>query len=225
MLQKHPHKEAANSKPPTARRFTLRAPGQSRATQRKPTSRLASVHHMNESYQVVSTPEGIRQACEQLQHAEAIGTDCETTDLNPINGQLRLLQLATPEHTFIFDHRKIGNPEAYGPLKEIIEEPHRRIISHNSKFEQKWLKYVLGIEPATPFCSQIAHRLIEYSGSHTLESTAKKFLDINLDKTLQHSDWSRNELSEEQLRYAARDAQVLIPLREKLITVLAQNNL
>jgi DNA polymerase I-like protein with 3'-5' exonuclease and polymerase domains len=225
MLQKHPHKEAANSQPPTARRFTLRAPGQPAAQRKKPASRLASVHHMNESYQVITTPEGIRQACEQLQHADAIGTDCETTSLDPLTGQLRLLQLAIPEQTYVFDHRKIGSAEAYRPLKQIIEEPRRRIISHNSKFEQKWLKYVLGIEPATVFCTQLAHVLVDFSGSHNLESTAKRFLDLTIDKTLQHSDWTRDEISEAQLQYAARDAQVLIPLRDKLITALRENNL
>ena len=226
MLDPQSHKQAANTESANTRRFALTAPGAAPAKPAKPRkSRLSSLHHMNESYEVITTPEGIRQACETLQQADAIGTDCETTALDPHDGELRLLQLAIPQQTYIFDHRKIRDPEAYRPLKEILEEPRRRTISHNSKFEQKWLKFVLGIEPATVFCSQLAHTILDFGASHNLESTTKRYLDIELDKTLQNSNWAAGEISEEQLRYAARDAQVLIPLREKLIPLLIQNDL
>lgn len=224
MLDPKSHKQAANPKTSTARRFALSAPGQLPPRTQKQQTRLASVLHMSESYQVITTSEGVQQACEALRQADAIGTDLETTSLDPIDGDLRLLQLAIPQQTYIFDHRKIVDPQAYRPVKEILEEPRRRVISHNSKFEQKWLKSKLGIEPATVFCTQLAHTIIDFGGSHNLETTAKRYLDITLDKSLQASNWDR-ELSEAQLEYAARDAQVLIPLREKLIPILIENDL
>ncbi len=225
MLDPQLHKQAANNPSAETRRFALTAPGVKPAKPAKPRkSRLTSVHHMNEQYQILTTPEELRQACETLSNADAIGTDCETTALDPHDGDLRLLQLSIPEQTYIIDIQKIPDLDAYRPLKAVIETPGRRIISHNSKFEQKWLKAKLGIEPHTVFCSQLAHTLIDFGSSHNLETTTKRFLDITLDKTLQHSDWTR-EISEEQFRYAARDAQVLIPLREKMIPVLIEQGL
>lgn len=223
MLDPQPHKQAANTQSADARRFALTAPGAAKPAKPKK-SRLTSVHHMNEQYQILTTPEELRQACEQLNNSDAIGTDCETTALDPHDGLLRLLQLSVPEHTYIIDVQKIPDLEAYRPLKQVMETPDRRIISHNSKFEQKWLKAKLGIEPSKIFCTQLSHQLIDFNGSHNLETTAKRFLDITLDKTLQQSDWTR-EISEQQFQYAARDAQVLVPLREKMIPILKEQGL
>ncbi|MGH7922238.1 MAG: DNA polymerase, partial [Candidatus Dormibacteraceae bacterium] len=52
-------------------------------------------------------------------------------------------------------------------------------------------------------------------GRHTLQALTKRVLGVELDKTEQASDWSR-ELRQEQLRYAARDAAVLLPLARRL---------
>src|SRR5258708_36739375 len=51
---------------------------------------------------------------------------------------------------------------------------------------------------------------------HGLNAIAARYLNEEVDKTERLSNWEF-ELSEAQLQYAARDAAVLIPLREKLI--------
>ena len=51
---------------------------------------------------------------------------------------------------------------------------------------------------------------------HGLEAIAGRYLNEAVDKSERLSNWEF-ELSEAQLQYAARDAAVLIPLREKLI--------
>src|SRR5262249_53409283 len=51
---------------------------------------------------------------------------------------------------------------------------------------------------------------------HSLEAAVNRYLNMSMDKAAQTSDWSR-ELSDYQLEYAARDAQVLLPLRERLL--------
>ena len=61
-------------------------------------------------------------------------------------------------------------------------------------------------------------------GSHNLETAAKTYLDITLDKSLQTSDWSE-ELSQAQLAYAAKDSRILLPHRRSLIERLAQDQL
>jgi len=225
MPETHPHKSAANTKSSTARRFTLRPPGETPKPTIRKNSRAAAVQTMSENYLVVTDHETLHLACDQLRQAEAIGADCETTELDPHDGDLRLLQLSVPNQTFIFDFHKLPpNPDTYRPVKLLLEDTRRKVISHNSKFEQKWLKHKLGIELQTIFDTQLAGTLIDYSVSHNLENTAKKYLNLTLDKSLQTSNW-QGELSEEQLQYAARDAQVLIPLREAMIPHLVQNGL
>jgi ribonuclease D len=53
---------------------------------------------------------------------------------------------------------------------------------------------------------------------------AERYLDESLDKSEQRSDWS-GKLSGRQLEYAARDAAVLLPLREKLLEALEAEEL
>jgi len=59
---------------------------------------------------------------------------------------------------------------------------------------------------------------------HGLEAVAGRYLNETVDKTQRLSDWDF-ELSEAQLEYAARDAAVLLPLREKLIERLKAESL
>ena len=59
---------------------------------------------------------------------------------------------------------------------------------------------------------------------HGLETVASRYLNESVDKSERLSNWNF-ELSEAQLEYAARDAAVLLPLREKLIERLKSNSL
>ena len=50
----------------------------------------------------------------------------------------------------------------------------------------------------------------------------KELLEIDLNKSQQLSDWSSNELSENQLKYAAYDVIFLFDLRKKLKQMLVR---
>lgn len=60
--------------------------------------------------------------------------------------------------------------------------------------------------------------------THSLAQIAHRHLEVQLAKEHQASDWC-GELSEEQIRYAALDAAVLLPLREILARLLAANGM
>ena len=59
---------------------------------------------------------------------------------------------------------------------------------------------------------------------HGLEAVAARYLNESVDKTERLSNWNF-ALSEAQLEYAARDAAILLPLREKLIERLRSDSL
>ncbi|NHM27979.1 hypothetical protein G7K71_13530 [Desulfofundulus sp. TPOSR] len=61
--------------------------------------------------------------------------------------------------------------------------------------------------------------------THSLQQVAHRHLEIWLEKEYQVSDWTAGELSERQIRYAAEDAAVLLPLREILVILLLKNRL
>ena len=64
----------------------------------------------------------------------------------------------------------------------------------------------------------------EYGASYALEAVAERYLDEAVDKSEQRADWS-GELSRAQLEYAARDAAILLPLRERLAERLEDEGL
>jgi DNA polymerase-1 len=63
------------------------------------------------------------------------------------------------------------------------------------------------------------------SVEHSLRSLARRHLGIEMDKSLQISDWGSGTLSSEQIEYAAKDAEVLLPLHNILTDLLKKNRL
>ena len=59
-----------------------------------------------------------------------------------------------------------------------------------------------------------------YTDRHGLKDLCRELLGIELDKGEQSSDWGAPELSDSQLRYAARDVAYLHQLRERLDAML-----
>ena len=56
------------------------------------------------NYKLIKTSEQLRTAVESLQQHSVIGLDTETTDLDPYNSRLRLIQLATPTAVYHYRH-------------------------------------------------------------------------------------------------------------------------
>ena len=184
------------------------------------------------NYQVIQTAEDLRKAIETLTSQPVVGLDTETTDLDPYTSRLRLLQLATPDRVYIidFDHFANGNAaksEATAPLRWLLEAPRPIKIAHNAKFDAKFIKHNLGVDLGGLFDTLLASQLVgagDIEERHGLETVATRYLNEAVDKSERLSNWNF-ELSEAQLEYAARDAAVLLPLREKLIERLKSESL
>jgi DNA polymerase-1 len=175
------------------------------------------------SYRLVTDAEELPSVAETLASAEAIGADLETTDLSPRDGKTRLLQLATPEETFVIDAFAVGE---LSPLKGVLEGGPVKIF-HNAKFDYQFLKEEHEISLSPIFDTMLATQLLdggEYGASYALEAVAEQYLDEEVDKSERRADWS-GELSRVQLDYAARDAMILLPLRERLAERLEEEEL
>ncbi len=166
---------------------------------------------------LITTPDELQAAVAQFAAETFIGFDTETTGLDPHRARLRLLQFATPQESFILDAFHFP-ATALKPLLDILAANRPIKVAHNAKFDAEFLLKHHGVRLGAVFDTYLASLLISAgneSDRHGLEPVAARYLNIELDKSFQVSDWS-GELSESQLEYAARDAQVLLPLREKL---------
>src|SRR5215204_2744480 len=184
------------------------------------------------NYQVIKTAEDLRKAIEILTAQPVVGLDTETTDLDPFTARLRLVQLATPDRVYVvdFDHFNNGESvktESLAPLRRLLEAPRPIKIAHNAKFDAKFLKHNLGVDLGGLFDTLLASQIVsagDIEERHGLETVASRYLNEAVDKSERLSNWNF-ELSEAQLEYAARDAAVLLPLREKLIERLKSESL
>jgi DNA polymerase I-like protein with 3'-5' exonuclease and polymerase domains len=184
------------------------------------------------NYEVIKTPHDLSRAIETLTHQPVVGLDTETTDLDPYTSRLRLIQLAAPDKVYIFDLDAFRNgdflkTEALAPLRHLLEAQRPIKIAHNSKFDAKFIKHNLGVDLGGLFDTLLASQLVgagDIEERHGLESVATRYLNEAVDKTERLSNWDF-ELSESQLEYAARDAAVLLPLRERLIERLKAESL
>jgi DNA polymerase-1 len=177
-------------------------------------------------YQLITRPEELVTALATLGAAPVIGLDTETTGLDPLTSKLRLLQLGTPEQSYIIDFFHFP-ADALNPLRDFLVTTQPIKVAHNAKFDAKFLLAHLGVRLNGIFDTYLASLLVSAgneSERHSLEAVALRYLNLQLDKAAQVSDWS-GELAGFQLDYAAHDAAVLLPLREKLLERLDQFDL
>ena len=163
---------------------------------------------------------------ERLQHAELVGLDIETAGpnaLNPYQDRIRLIQLADGEDCFVIDLDRV-DPMAY--VRPLLESEAIVKVIHNAKFEVKHFLHHYGLEIRHLFCTRIASTLLAKGQSmrHGLAAVCQRWLGRAIDKTMQTSDWS-GSLNEEQLQYAATDAEVLVDLYQVMAPALASNKL
>ena len=190
---------------------------------------------MSTNYRVIKTADELRRGIERMSREPVVGLDTETTDLDPYTSRLRLIQLATPEVVSIIDldafsssaDEDLAHHPDLEPLRRLLEAPRPIKIAHNAKFDAKFIKHKIGASIGGLFDTLLASQLVgagDIEERHGLETVASRYLNEAVDKSERLSNWNF-ELSEAQLEYAARDAAVLLPLREKLIERLRTESL
>ena len=175
------------------------------------------------NYKLIKKASDLAAIAETLGEAEVVGVDLETTALSPRDGRVRLLQLATPDETFVVDVFEAGD---LSPLGGVLEDGPVKVL-HNSKFDYSFLKAEHGISLSPIFDTMLAAQLLaggDQSPSFSLDAVAERYAGIELDKSARMEDWS-GRLSEAQIEYAARDAAILLPLRERLAEELEEERL
>jgi DNA polymerase-1 len=177
---------------------------------------------------IVEAPADLSLVAEVVSRVGPVALDLETTGLDALRDQPRLLQLSLPAGPiYVIDLFKTAG---LGPLAAVLAEA--KVIGHNLQFDLGFLQHHFGVRPASIFDTMTSSKLInaglhrgdQAKGLHTLAAVSKRFLGVELPKELQTSDWS-GELTREQLEYAARDVAVLHPLYAKLQSELEALNL
>lgn len=185
-------------------------------------------------FQLIDDAEGVQKVFDEFGAEDFLGFDTETTELDPYDGNIRLVQFSNGSNTYVIDLKPFadkGNiktmPELE-PLRQLLTAPKPIKIAHNAKFDVKWVCHHLGVDLKGIFDTLLASQLIaagDQDRRHNLAEVANFFLGVELDKSEQVSDWSAAELSQSQVQYAAKDAAIMVALREKIVERLKQDEL
>ncbi len=155
-----------------------------------------------------------------LDFGDAVAIDTETMGLDARRDRLCLVQLSAGDgvcHLVQFAKGRYEAPR----LSALLTDAAVTKLFHFARFDLMMLKRHLGVDTAPVFCTKIASKLARTSTDrHGLKDLCRDLLGIDLSKQQQTSDWGAEELSEEQLSYAASDVLHLHALRERLEQLL-----
>lgn len=157
-----------------------------------------------------------------LDFGDSVAVDTETQGLNLLRDRLCLVQLSAGDgHCHLVQIRKKG---ADAPnLKALLTDPKVTKIFHFARFDVSIIKENLGIDIHPIYCTKIASKLVRtYTDKHGLKDLCKEILDVELSKVQQSSDWAAEDLSEQQMAYAASDVLYLHKLKDRLHEMLVR---
>lgn len=174
----------------------------------------------------------VYRGIEHLTHldtAVSITFDCETLQLQPERGKLRLLQLGCKVRkvVLLIDFFELEAKD-FERLRNFFASPERYWLAHNAVFDLAWLQEY-GFHPKGRIGdTMLASRLLNNgipNLKHTLAAVVKRYLKRDLSKEEQLSDWSAPILSEAQLSYAAADVVALCELDSPIEERIAKHRL
>ena len=155
---------------------------------------------------------------------DSVAVDSETMGLEPGRDRLCLLQLSAGDrscHLVQFAKDDYDAPN----LKRLLADPQVTKIFHFARFDLAMIQHHLNIVCQPVYCTKIASKLARtYTDRHGLKDLCRELLGNEMSKQQQSSDWGAQNLSEEQLQYAASDVLYLHELRNRLDAMLARED-
>jgi DNA polymerase I-like protein with 3'-5' exonuclease and polymerase domains len=160
-----------------------------------------------------------------------VAIDTETTGLNPVVDQVRLVQVAVGDQAVVVDlgaYRMVPDEKPLAArglpglraLAALLEGDRPKVLQ-NAAFDLGFLAFE-GVNIGGPlFDTMIAAKIVNNgtNAKNGLGEITERETGIEIPKELQKSDWSK-ELTDEMIEYSVRDALILLrlvtPLREKL---------
>ena len=152
----------------------------------------------------------------------SVAVDTETMGLNPLRDRLCLVQLSAGDGDAHLVQMAPGGYQA-PVLSALMENTAVTKVFHYARFDVAMMRYHLGIFSTPVYCTKIASRLARtYTDRHGLRDLCKELLGVEISKQQQSSDWGAEELTKEQVDYAASDVLHLHRLREALDAMLVR---
>ena len=160
---------------------------------------------------------------DDLDLGNIIAVDGEFMGLNVKRDPLCLVQLSSGKsdaHIIQLDRSTYNAPN----LNSLLSNEKVTKIFHYGRADMAHIKYYLKTETKNILDTKIASKLARsYSDSHSLKTLIKEFINIDVSKQFQSSDFG-GELTPAQLKYCANDVVYLHKIHLELNKILVREN-
>tara|TARA_B100001057_G_C22861031_1_gene954515 strand:- start:4001 stop:4612 length:612 start_codon:yes stop_codon:yes gene_type:complete len=160
---------------------------------------------------------------DDLNLGNIIAVDGEFMGLNVRRDPLCLIQISSGDssaHIIQFNREDYKAPN----LVKILNDEKITKIFHYARADLAHIKYYLKTETNNILDTKIASKLARsYSDNHSLKTLIKEFINIDISKQFQNSDFG-GELTPSQLKYCANDVIYLHKIHDNLKEILQREN-
>ena len=156
---------------------------------------------------------------DDLKLGNVIAVDGEFMGLNVRRDPLCLIQISSGNsdaHIVQLDRSTYNAPK----LIKILSDQNITKIFHFGRADMAHIKYYLKTETNNILDTKIASKLARsYADNHSLKTLIKEFINIDISKQFQSSDFG-GELSQAQIKYCANDVLYLHKINDALTKIL-----
>ena len=160
---------------------------------------------------------------DDLKLGNVIAVDGEFMGLNVKRDPLCLIQISSGNDDAHIIQLDRSNYKAPNLIKTLNDDKITKIF-HYGRADIAHIKYYLKTETNNILDTKIASKLARsYSDNHSLKNLIKEFMNIDISKQFQSSDFG-GELSSAQLKYCANDVIFLHKIHSELNKILIREN-
>jgi ribonuclease D len=160
---------------------------------------------------------------DDIKLGNVIAVDGEFLGLDVRRDPLCLIQISSGNsdaHIIQLDRSEYNAPN----LVNVLTDSKITKIFHYGRADIAHIKYYLKTETNNILDTKIASKLARsYSDSHSLKTLIKEFINVDISKQFQSSDFG-GELTPAQLKYCANDVVYLHKIHDELIKILDREN-
>ena len=160
---------------------------------------------------------------DDLKLGNIIAVDGEFMGLNVRRDPLCLIQISSGNqdaHIVQFNRKEYNAPN----LVKILKDENITKIFHYGRADIAHIKFYLKTETNNILDTKLASKLARsYSDNHSLKTLIKEFLNVDISKQFQSSDFG-GELTPAQLKYCANDVIYLHKIHDELEKILQRED-
>lgn len=155
----------------------------------------------------------------------SVAWDIETSGLDWSSDVIATCQLHVPDKWTEIVRIRGGRPSR---LRELLQSERVMKVFHHAAFDLRFMQHRWNVIPHNVVCTKVLSKIVQPQLSpadHSLKPNLWRHLQVALDKSQQVSDWLSADLSPDQLAYAGRDVEFLLPLYERLMDLARADGL